>query len=111
MKTLAGFGSKTRKAYEESGQIVQQSVANMRTIASLTREESFKELYQNSIRIPHLIAVKGSMVSAIGFGLSQCLLFLVYALAFWYGGQLVSSGEYTQVGFLFFKKIVLIFFN
>ncbi|RIA99770.1 ATP-binding cassette transporter [Glomus cerebriforme] len=96
MKTLAGFGAKTRKAYEESGQIVQQSVANMRTIASLTREGTFKELYQNSTRMPHRIAIEGSMVSAIGFGLSQCLLFLVYALAFWYGGLLVSNQEYTQ---------------
>ncbi|GBB93060.1 hypothetical protein RclHR1_02100009 [Rhizophagus clarus] len=96
MKTLSGLGSKTRKAYEESGQIVQQSVANMRTIASLTREDTFKGLYDKSIKFPHRIAVRGSMVSSLGFGLSQCLLFLVYALAFWYGGQLVASQEYTQ---------------
>ncbi|CAG8491139.1 uncharacterized protein OCT59_020189 [Rhizophagus irregularis] len=96
MKTLSGLGNKTRKAYEESGQIVQQSVANMRTIAALTRENTFKELYHESIRLPHRIAINGSAVSAFGFGLSQCLLFLVYALAFWYGGQLVAKQEYTQ---------------
>ncbi|CAI2169154.1 2825_t:CDS:10 [Funneliformis geosporum] len=96
MKTHAGFGAKTRKAYEESGQIVQQSVANMRTIASLSLEETFKELYKKAIKKPHSIAIRGSIVSAIGFGLSQGLLFLVYALAFWYGGELVASQEYTQ---------------
>ncbi|CAG8490787.1 8956_t:CDS:2 [Funneliformis mosseae] len=96
MKTLAGFGAKTRNAYEESGQIVQQSVANMRTIASLSREETFKELYNKAIKKPHSIAIRGSIVSSIGFGLSQGLLFLVYALAFWYGGELVASQEYTQ---------------
>lgn len=102
MRTLSGLGSKTRKAYEESGQIVQQSVANMRTIASLTREDTFKELYHESIKHPHRIAVRGSMVSSIGFGLSQCLIFLVYALAFWYGSELVASQEYSQVSFLLF---------
>lgn len=99
MKTLSGLGNKTRKAYQASGQIVQQSVANMRTIAALTRENTFKELYHESIKLPHRIAVNGSVISAFGFGLSQCLLFLVYALAFWYGGQLVAKQEYTQVNF------------
>jgi ABC-type bacteriocin/lantibiotic exporter with double-glycine peptidase domain len=112
MKTLSGFGSKTRKAYEKSGQILQQSVSNMRTIASLTREDTFKELYHEAIKLPHRIAVNGSAVSALGFGLSQCLLFLVYALAFWYGGQLVASQEYTQVRFflyyIFYKSFYYI---
>jgi ABC-type bacteriocin/lantibiotic exporter with double-glycine peptidase domain len=112
MKTLSGLGNKTRKAYEESGQIVQQSVSNMRTIASLTRENTFKELYHDAIKSPHRIAVKGSAISALGFGLSQCLLFLVYALAFWYGGQLVASQEYTQVSFflyrIFYKSFCII---
>jgi ABC-type bacteriocin/lantibiotic exporter with double-glycine peptidase domain len=49
MKALAGFGAKTRKAYEDSGQIVQQSVSNMRTIASLTRKDTFRELYQETL--------------------------------------------------------------
>lgn len=35
------------------------------------------------------------MVSSIGFALSQGLLFYVYSLAFWYGGRLVGTQEYT----------------
>jgi len=101
MKALAGFGAKTRKAYESSGQIVQQSVGNMRTITSLTREETFKRLYQEAVKEPHSIAIKGSIISAVGFGLSQGTLFFVYALVFWYGGQLVANQEYTQVSIFF----------
>ncbi|CAG8692745.1 339_t:CDS:2, partial [Racocetra fulgida] len=57
----------TRAAYEGTGQIVQQSVSNMRTIAALTREETFKTRYQNAIREPHKIAIKGSLLSSFGF--------------------------------------------
>ncbi|RHZ80336.1 hypothetical protein Glove_137g129 [Diversispora epigaea] len=95
MKALAGFSAKTASAYDRSSQIVQQSVSNIRTIASLTRENTFKHLYDLSIQSPHKIAVKGSMVSSIGFGLSNGLLFAVYSLAFWYGGRLVGSQEYS----------------
>ena len=31
--------------------------------------------------------------SGLGFGFSQFAVFSVYALAFWYGGQLMRSGE------------------
>ncbi|GET00767.1 multidrug resistance protein 1 [Rhizophagus clarus] len=95
MKTLAGFGAKTRKAYESSGQIVQQSVSNMRTISALTREETFKAMYIEAIKEPHKIAIKGAILSSLGFGGSQGSLYFIWSLAFWYGGQLVMSGEYT----------------
>ncbi|KAG9292637.1 hypothetical protein G9A89_007009 [Geosiphon pyriformis] len=94
LKSHAGFGAKTSKAYEDSGQIVQQSVSNMRTIAALSREETFNRLYEESIAGPHKIAVRGIFVSSIGFGLSQGLQFCVWALAFWYGGKLLGDGEY-----------------
>ncbi|CAB4481222.1 uncharacterized protein OCT59_003157 [Rhizophagus irregularis] len=95
MKALAGFGAKTRKAYEGTGQIVQQSVSNMRTISALTREETFKTMYADAIREPHKIAIKGCILSSVGFGCSQGSLYFIWSLAFWYGGQLVMSGEYN----------------
>ena len=33
--------------------------------------------------------------SGLGFGFSQFAVFSVYALAFWYGGQLIRNGEMT----------------
>ncbi|CAJ0877339.1 8307_t:CDS:10 [Entrophospora sp. SA101] len=69
-KALAGFGTKTSKAYESTGQIVQQSVSNMRTIASLSREETFKNRFIDALREPHKIAIKGSTL--VGFGFGNC---------------------------------------
>ncbi|CAG8696719.1 8997_t:CDS:2 [Cetraspora pellucida] len=94
MRSVAGVGSKTRAAYEGTGKIVQQSVSNMQTIAALTREETFKKLYQNALRVPHKIAIKGSLLSSFGVGTSQGILYFIWALSFWYGSRLIKSGEY-----------------
>ncbi|CAG8783209.1 13501_t:CDS:2, partial [Racocetra persica] len=94
MRAMTGFGSKTRAAYEGTGQIVQQSVSNMRTIAALTREQTFKTVYHNAIREPHKIAIKGSLLSSFGFGTSQGILYFIWSLSFWYGAQLIEAEEY-----------------
>ncbi|CAJ0767505.1 3661_t:CDS:10 [Entrophospora sp. SA101] len=94
-KALAGFGTKTSKAYESTGQIVQQSVSNMRTIASLSREETFKNRFIDALREPHKIAIKGSTLVGFGFGASQGFVYFIWSLAFWYGSRLIISGEYT----------------
>ncbi|CAJ0843623.1 6561_t:CDS:2 [Entrophospora sp. SA101] len=70
-KALAGLGTKTRKAYESTGQIVQQSVSNMRTIASLTREETFKNKFIEALEEPHKIAIRGSILVGFGFVLTE----------------------------------------
>jgi hypothetical protein len=67
----------------------------MRTISALTREETFKTMYNEAIKEPHKIAVKGSILSSFGFAGSQGSLYFIWSLAFWYGGQLVMSQEYN----------------
>ena len=41
--------------------------------------------------------------SGLGFGFSQFAVFSVYALAFWYGGRLMRSGEMS------FKDVLKVF--
>nr|CAG8573010.1 5899_t:CDS:10 [Entrophospora candida] len=76
-KALAGLGTKTRKAYESTGEIVQQ-----------TLEE------------PHKIAIRGSTLVGFGFGASQGFVYFIWSLAFWYGSRLIISGEYTTQSML-----------
>ena len=44
--------------HEITGQIVQQSVSNMRIIASLTREDTFKDKFNTSLKEPHKLLLK-----------------------------------------------------
>ncbi|ORY03697.1 ATP-binding cassette sub-family B member 5 [Basidiobolus meristosporus CBS 931.73] len=95
MKSLMGFSGKTKKAYEQAAQIASESVQNMRTVASLAREDTFQQLFEERNAPAHKTAVRGAVVSSLGTGFSNGSVYLVYALTFWYGAQLIKSGEYT----------------
>lgn len=100
MQSLTGYSTSSKKLYEQSAQLASESVENIRTVASLGREETFCKLYHDNLAEPHAISIRGAFVSTIGYGLSQALVFLVYSLAFWYGAELVYQGEY-EIGQMF----------
>lgn len=81
-----------KTSYEMSGMYACEGVAAIRTIASLTREESVLKTYVGHVksqvkqfRIPLLR-------SAVIYGLSQGLTPLVMGLSFWYGSTLIRKG-------------------
>ncbi|MBN3289856.1 ABCBB protein, partial [Polypterus senegalus] len=53
MKSVAGHTSKDQSALEASGKISTETVENIRTVASLTREEIFFNMYCKSLRGPY----------------------------------------------------------
>ena len=58
MRLMRGFTSKTKKLYEEAAQIAAESVENMRTVASITREPTFDELYQANLEYPNRVTIR-----------------------------------------------------
>ncbi|RKP09249.1 P-loop containing nucleoside triphosphate hydrolase protein [Thamnocephalis sphaerospora] len=88
------LNKKTKSAYEHSAHIACEAVENMRTVVSLGREDTFRELYSSAIEGPHAMSVRTAFVSAVTFAASQCLLFFIYSVALYYGSRLVLDGEY-----------------
>ncbi|KFH63172.1 hypothetical protein MVEG_11207 [Podila verticillata NRRL 6337] len=43
---LTDFGAKTHKAYEKSGRVAGEAIANIRTVAALTKESVFEDKYE-----------------------------------------------------------------
>ena len=50
-------------------------------------------LYDRLLEAPTRALAARAHTSGLGFGFSQFAVFSVYALAFWYGGQLMRRGE------------------
>ncbi|KAI8916340.1 P-loop containing nucleoside triphosphate hydrolase protein [Gorgonomyces haynaldii] len=96
LKTLTGFGAKSKIAYEDASQIATESVANIRTVATLGQEKTFYNNFVKKCQSPHKITIRGAQLSAIGFSFSQAVPFLSWALAFWYGSLLLKWGLYTS---------------
>lgn len=90
---LSGIAERTKKSYEQSGTYACEGVAAIRTVASLTRENSVLSVYSSHVwqqvrksRVP-LIR------SAFVYGLSQGLTPLIMGLGFWYGSTLIREGH------------------
>ena len=59
---------------------------------TLGRERQFYNEYIELIKKPHAEALKGANIAAFAFGFSQGSIFLIYALAFYFGSRLIIWG-------------------
>ncbi|KAG1885118.1 P-loop containing nucleoside triphosphate hydrolase protein [Suillus subluteus] len=88
-----------KAAHESSAQLACEAASAIRTVASLTREEDFLQLYSTSLEGPLRRSNHTALWSSFFFALSQAMSFFVISLIFWYGSILVSHFEITVTGF------------
>ncbi|KAF9905616.1 Multidrug resistance protein 1 [Linnemannia zychae] len=89
---LTGFSAKTKKAYEQSGRVANEAIANIRTVVTLAKESSFEEKYYKVTQEPHSFALRRAYIGSIGYALSQGIMFWTYAIGFYAGHRFVEAG-------------------
>jgi ATP-binding cassette subfamily B (MDR/TAP) protein 1 len=90
---------KTDQRFADSAGLATEAVTSIRTVASLTLEESILKEYAESLDGILTNAVRGLSLTLIPYALSQCLEFCIQALGFWYGSRLLIDGTYTTSQF------------
>lgn len=104
---LGRFQGRAKKAYESSASYACEATAAIRTVASLTREEDVWEHYHQTLVVQGQKSLKSILKSSTLYASSQAFMFLCNALAFWYGGTLMSRGEYSELQFfIIFSAII-----
>lgn len=106
---LARFQSTAKKAYEKSASYACEATSAIRTVASLTREDDVWQHYHEQLVSQQVSSLNSVLWSSTLYAASQSLTFLCMALGFWYGGTLISSGEYN--GFQFFLVFTAVIFG
>ncbi|KAM9973614.1 hypothetical protein ACTFIW_010724 [Dictyostelium discoideum] len=94
MDFFQGFSQKGKEAYAECGQVASEAIGGIRTVSSFTCENKILEKFRQCLQKPIQMSFRKSNVSGLSFGFSQCTLFFIYTLTYWYGGKLVDSGEW-----------------
>ncbi|KAF7560030.1 hypothetical protein G7046_g4121 [Stylonectria norvegica] len=89
----------TAGRFAKSSSLASEAVLGIRTVSSLALENAIIERYHASLQ-----GLANDAIGSLGwkmafYSLSQSLSFLAMALGFWYGGRLVSTGEYTTEQF------------
>ncbi|KAJ1903226.1 hypothetical protein IWQ60_012609, partial [Tieghemiomyces parasiticus] len=95
LNALSGFDGKTKKAYDDAAQSAAETVANLRTVASICRERMFIAMFQRTNDQPHREAIRGFVIDGLGTAFSQIQMFVLMIVAFYYGSRLVLWGTYT----------------
>eukprot|EP00915_Cephaloidophora_sp_WS-2016_P003340 GHVH01004474.1.p1 GENE.GHVH01004474.1~~GHVH01004474.1.p1 ORF type:complete len:1396 (-),score=234.11 GHVH01004474.1:105-4292(-) len=95
---LAGYiwgkGMNETKAKEAArnaiaNDVCEESVNSIKTVVAFGLEEEMSSRYDRKVDIITSQAIKGSIVGSLAMGLTLCLMFLTYALGFWYSGRMV----------------------
>eukprot|EP01040_Poterioochromonas_malhamensis_P002792 gene2792-2974_t len=75
------------------GAVISTAFTHMRTVSAFSMHHSIAKHYE--IITTHIAEKRAerSIVAGLGFGGSNTVLFLTYALLFWYGAQLIEDGE------------------
>ncbi|WJX22540.1 ATP-binding cassette sub- B member 9 [Trifolium repens] len=92
---MARMSTRGQAAYTEAGNIVDQTVGAIRTVASFTGEKKAIEKYNNNLKVAYTTTVQHRIVSGFGMGALLLIIFSTYGLAMWYGSKLVIEKGYT----------------
>ncbi|KAF7183724.1 hypothetical protein CNMCM7691_004074 [Aspergillus felis] len=98
----------TSARFASSAAIAAEAISAIRTVASLTLENKMLQIYGERLTIVADQSVKALTFTMFWYALTQSINFLAMALGFWYGGKLISTGEYTnEQFFVVFTAVVV----
>ncbi|GMF89086.1 unnamed protein product [Phytophthora fragariaefolia] len=91
MKTAGGLSDEL----SEVGAHASEALSNIRTVASLSLENSLSAKFSELLQEPLTRGRREAHINGFALGFGSFVLFAAYALAFWYGGKLVDDGDIT----------------
>ncbi|XP_076950101.1 ABC transporter B family member 1-like [Bidens hawaiensis] len=97
MTTLAKLSSKSQEALSEAGNIVEQTIAQIRTVLAYVGESRALQAYSEALSVAQKLGYKSGFAKGLGLGSTYFTVFCCYALVLWYGGYLVRN-HYTNGG-------------
>ncbi|CAN4082123.1 unnamed protein product [Withania somnifera] len=86
--------SRVQVAYAQAGNVVEQTVGAIRTVAAFNGENLAIDKYENTLKIAYASTVQQGLVSGVGLGTFLLILFSTYGLAIWYGSKLIIEKGY-----------------
>ncbi|CAN1196449.1 ABC transporter B family member 4 [Linum perenne] len=86
---------KGQQAYADAGNLVEQTIGSIRTVASFTGEKEAVLKYNKFLELSYKSGVKEGITSGVGTAVVLMVMFWSYALAVWYGGKLIFDEGYS----------------
>ncbi|XP_038567410.1 ATP-binding cassette, sub-family B (MDR/TAP), member 4 isoform X1 [Micropterus salmoides] len=94
-RVLATFTSKEQAAYARAGAVAEEVLSAIRTVFAFSGQDREIKRYNKNLEDAKNMGIKKAISANIAMGITFMMIYLSYALAFWYGSTLVLSNEYT----------------
>ncbi|KAJ0017257.1 hypothetical protein Pint_10095 [Pistacia integerrima] len=92
---MSKMSSRGQIAYADAGNVVEQTIGAIRTVASFTGEKRAIEKYNRKLQVAYAATAHQGLASGIGLGLLMLIVFGTYGLAVWYGSKLIIEKGYN----------------
>ncbi|CAD5117623.1 DgyrCDS6378 [Dimorphilus gyrociliatus] len=92
-RVLTGVAANDKKELEKAGKVALEAVENIRTVASLTKENKFYSMYNDMLQIPYKNSLKKAWVFGLSFAISQSIVYIIFGVAFLFGAFLIQRGH------------------
>ncbi|ELK04675.1 Multidrug resistance protein 1 [Pteropus alecto] len=107
-RMLTGFASQDKQALETAGQITNEAISNIRTVAGIGKERQFIEAFERELKKPFKTAIRKANIYGFCFGFSQCIVFVANSASYRYGGYLIpNEGLHFSYVFRVISSVVL----
>uniref|UniRef100_A0A8B9KRL6 ABC-type xenobiotic transporter n=1 Tax=Astyanax mexicanus TaxID=7994 RepID=A0A8B9KRL6_ASTMX len=107
-KVMTSFTSKEQTAYAKAGAVAEEVLSAIRTVFAFGGQKKELKRYQKNLEDAKNVGIRKAIMVNISVGFVYFMIYMSYALAFWYGSTLIIAKEY-QVGNLltvFFAVII-----
>ncbi|XP_021562013.1 bile salt export pump [Carlito syrichta] len=107
-RMLTGFDSQDKQALEMLGQITNEALSNIRTVAGIGKERQFIKAFEAELEKPFKTAIHKANVHGFCFGFSQSIVFIANSASYRYGGYLIpNEGLHFSYVFRVISAVVL----
>ncbi|XP_029461537.1 bile salt export pump isoform X2 [Rhinatrema bivittatum] len=102
---VAKLTGKELQAYAKAGAVADEVLSSIRTVAAFSGEKKEVKRYEKNLLFAQRWGIRKGIIMGLFTGYMWLIIFLCYALAFWYGSKLVideaeySPGNLLQVFF------------
>jgi len=96
-----------REGLQKSVNIATEAISNIRTVASLGKEDAFHGLFMDSLRLPHEKALRNSWIRGTVFGSVDGVILFSYAGTLYFGGWLIVNAGVDYVTVLKVSEALL----
>ncbi|KAF7144123.1 hypothetical protein RHSIM_Rhsim05G0178000 [Rhododendron simsii] len=89
---LTSLTSKSRESYANASIIAEQAIAQIRTVYSYVGESKALNSYSEAIQHTLRLGYKAGMAKGLGLGCTHGMIFISWALVFWYASLFIREG-------------------